>query len=95
MNKSMLYGMLALFMLFMITANPSGTGENGRDFVGWISSGWDDAREFVDSFVGDADSDTNDLGEVPIPTLPPDPVPDPTTPPVPEADDSGDAEASG
>lgn len=96
MNKSMLYGMLALFMLFMITANPSGTGENGRDFVGWISSGWDDAREFVDSFVGDAESDTNDLGEVPIPTVAPDtdPIPDPTTP-GPESDDPADAEASG
>lgn len=72
MNRPMVYGTLMLFLLFMITANPSGTGENGRDFVGWLSSGWDDAREFVDSFVGDGQSDDGDeLDEVPIPTLPP------------------------
>lgn len=79
MNKPMVYGMLMLFLLFMITANPSGTGENGRDFVGWLSSGWDDAREFVDSLVGDGNAE-NDLGEVPIPTLPPVEEPPPPTP---------------
>ena len=71
MTKKMMYGMLMLFMLFLITANPSGTGENGRDFVTWISTGWDDAREFVSSFVGDGTSDRNELGEVQIPTVGP------------------------
>ncbi len=72
MKRSMIYGMLVLFLLFMITANPSGTGENGREFVGWISSGWDDARAFVDSFVEDPDEpEVNELGEVVIPTVPP------------------------
>jgi hypothetical protein len=97
----MLYGMLLLFMLFMITANPSDTGENGRDFVGWISSGWDDAREFVDSFVGDAESDTNEFGEIPIPTVDPDlepesPGPESESEDPPDegqGDDGGDAEA--
>ena len=67
----MLYGMLVLFLLFMITANPGQAGEDGRSFIGWLSTGWDDTREFVDSLVGDEDSDRNELGEVPIPTLGP------------------------
>ena len=71
MTKKMMYGMLMLFMLFLITANPSGTGENGRDFLSWISTGWDDAREFVSSFVGDGTCDRNELGEVQIPTVGP------------------------
>ncbi len=71
MRKTMMYGMLMLFMLFLITANPSGTGENGREFLGWLSTGWDDAREFVSSLVGDETADRNELGEVPIPTVGP------------------------
>ncbi|MEM7285249.1 MAG: hypothetical protein AAF480_02775 [Actinomycetota bacterium] len=79
MQRQVLYGMLALFMLFLITADPGGTGEEGRNFVGWISTGWDDTREFVGSLLDD-DSDEperNELGEVPIPTLgPEEPPPD-------------------
>lgn len=78
-----MYGLLVLFLLFLITANPSGTGENGRDFVGWLSSGWDDAREFVGSLAGDEESDppeTNELGEVIIPTVAP--AAEPTAPPT-------------
>ena len=71
MRKTMMYGTMMLFMLFLITANPSGTGENGREFISWMSSGWDDAREFVSSLVGDGTSDRNELGEVPIPTVAP------------------------
>jgi hypothetical protein len=71
MTKKMMYGTIMLFMLFLITANPSGTGENGREFIAWMSSGWDDAREFVSSLVGDGTSDRNELGEVPIPTVGP------------------------
>jgi hypothetical protein len=67
----MTYGLMALFLVFMITANPSGTGENGREFFGWLSSGWDDTREFVSSFVGDGQADTNEFGEVEIPTVAP------------------------
>ncbi len=76
MKRQMLYGMLALFMLFLITADPGGTGEEGRNFVSWISTGWDDTREFVGSLLDeDGDPDRNDLGEVPIPTLGPDESP--------------------
>ncbi|MFN3216006.1 MAG: hypothetical protein ACE367_05890 [Acidimicrobiales bacterium] len=69
MTKKMMYGAIMLFMLFLITANPSGTGENGREFISWMSSGWDDAREFVSSLVGDETVERNELGEVPIPTV--------------------------
>jgi hypothetical protein len=55
MRRSLTYGMLVLFMLFLITANPSGTGENGRAFVSWLSQGWDDTREFVSTLVGESD----------------------------------------
>ena len=96
MKRSMTYGMLVLFLLFMITANPSDTGENGRSFVGWLSSGWDDGREFMGSFIGDeeADVDTNEFGEIPIATVAPaEPVipdePEPTVEIV--GDDSGDS----
>ena len=76
MKRQVLYGMLALFMLFLITADPGGTGEEGRNFVSWISTGWDDTREFVGSLLDDdGESDTNDLGEVPIPTLGPEDPP--------------------
>lgn len=76
MKRQMLYGMLALFMLFLITADPGGTGEEGRNFVSWISTGWDDTREFVGSLLDeDGDPDRNDLGEVPIPTLGPEDPP--------------------
>lgn len=71
MRKSMTYGLLVLFLLFTITANPSGTGERGREFIGWLSSGWDDGREFLGSLLGDEQADTNEFGEVPIPTTPP------------------------
>ena len=83
MKRSMIYGMLVLFLLFMITANPSGTGENGRSFIDWLASGWDDSREFMGSLIGDEEADTNDLGEVPIPTVAPVPTPG-------EADTAGD-----
>lgn len=76
MKRQVLYGMLALFMLFLITADPGGTGEEGRNFVSWISTGWDDTREFVGSLLDENDEpDRNDLGEVPIPTLGPDDPP--------------------
>ena len=76
MKRQMLYGMLALFMLFLITADPGGTGEEGRNFVSWISTGWDDTREFVGSLLDeDGEPDRNDLGEVPLPTLGPDEAP--------------------
>jgi hypothetical protein len=55
MRRSLTYGMLVLFTLFLITANPSGTGESGRDFVSWLSQGWDDTREFVSTLVGESD----------------------------------------
>lgn len=71
MKRPMVYGMLMLFLLFMITANPSSTGESGRDFAAWLSTGWDDTREFVGSLIGDETADTNDLGEVPIPSVAP------------------------
>lgn len=90
MNRTMLYGMLVLFLLFMITANPARTGEDGRSFIDWLSSGWDDTREFVDSLVGDAESDRNELGEVPIPTLgPEEPSVDQGTDPAPQQPASG------
>lgn len=69
MRKTMMYGTMMLFMLFLITANPSGTGENGREFISWMSSGWDDARDFVSALVGDETVERNELGEVPIPTV--------------------------
>ena len=75
MKRQVLYGMLALFLLFLITADPGGTGEEGRNFVSWISTGWDDTREFVGSLLDEDDGDTNDLGEVPIPTLGPEDPP--------------------
>jgi len=68
---------MVLFLLFMITANPSGTGENGRDFLSWLGTGWDDAREFVGELIGDEQADTNEFGEVSIPTVPPAPQPQP------------------
>lgn len=75
MKRQVLYGMLALFMLFLITADPGGTGEEGRNFVSWMSTGWDDTREFVGSLLGDDEPDRNELGEVPIPTLGPEAPP--------------------
>jgi len=80
--------MLVLFMLFLITANPSGTGESSREFIGWLGGGWDDAREYVGELIGD---DTNEFGEVQIPTVPPaaNPTPLPTlAPAAPAADPS-------
>jgi len=76
--------MLVLFMLFLITANPSGTGENGREFIGWLAGGWDDAREFVGELIGDETADTNEFGEVEIPTVAPaaSPTPLPTIAPA-------------
>jgi len=71
MRRSITYGMMVLFLLFMITANPSGAGENGRDFVSWLAGGWDDTREFVGELIGDETADTNELGEIPIPTVDP------------------------
>ena len=74
MRRNLTYGLLVLFMVFLITANPSGTGENGRNFFAWLSTGWDDTREFVGSFIGDEsadDPDTNEFGEVVIPTVAP------------------------
>ncbi len=73
MRRSMIYGTLVLFLLFMITASPGETGEDGRDFVSWLSSGWDDTREFMGSLIGDEQADTNELGEVPIPSVAPAP----------------------
>ena len=80
MRRTMTYGMLVLFLLFMITANPSGTGENGRDFISWLGTGWDDAREFVGELIGDEQADTNEFGEVPIATVEPAPEPVPADP---------------
>lgn len=71
MKRPMVYGTLMLFLLFMITANPSSTGESGREFVSWLSTGWDDTREFVGSLIGDETADTNEFGEVPIPSVGP------------------------
>ena len=80
MKRQMLFGALALFMLFLITADPGGTGEEGRNFVSWVSTGWDDAREFVGSLLDEDDStERNELGEIPIPTVGPEaPAPDDT-----------------
>lgn len=55
MRRSMTYGLLVLFMLFLITANPSSTGQSGRDFITWLSSGWDDTRAFVTSLLEEDD----------------------------------------
>jgi hypothetical protein len=55
MRRSLTYGMLVLFTLFLITANSSGAGESCRDFVGWLSQGWDDTREFVSTLVDESD----------------------------------------
>ncbi len=72
MRRNMTYGLLVLFMLFLITANPQGTGTNGREFITWLSSGWDDTRAFVSSLLGEADTPvTDEFGEVVIPTVPP------------------------
>ena len=71
MRRTMTYGMLVLFVLFLITANPSGTGRDGRAFIGWLAGGWDDAREFVGELIGDETADTNEFGEVRIPTVEP------------------------
>lgn len=76
MRRSITYAMMVLFLLFMITANPSGAGENGREFVSWLAGGWDDTREFVGELIGDEVADTNELGEIPIPTVDPALVPD-------------------
>ena len=93
MKRSMTYGMLVLFLLFMITANPGDTGESGRSFVGWLSSGWDDGREFMGSLIGDEEADvrTNEFGEVVIPTV--DPVV-PVVPVEPQQPDDGVGETN-
>lgn len=91
MRRSITYGMLVLFLLFMITANPSGTGENGRNFLAWLGGGWDDAREFVGELIGDETADTNEFGEVPIATVEPaaPSAPEAESLPVPDAVDGG------
>ncbi len=76
MRRSMLYGTLVLFLLFLITASPSETGEDGRSFVSWLASGWDDTREFMGSLIGDEEADTNEFGEIPIPSVAPAPGPE-------------------
>lgn len=84
MRSKLTYGLLVGFLVFLITANPSGTGESGREFLGWMSGGWDDTREFVSSLMGEENGtnsdDTNDLGEVVIPTVAPE---QPANPPAP------------
>ena len=97
MNRPMVYGTLMLFLLFMITANPSGTGENGREFADWLASGFDDAREFMGSFIGDEEADTNDLGEIPIPSVGPEADPDllPQVEDPPPPVDDGDGSVQG
>ena len=69
MRRSMTYGMLVLFLLFMITANPRGTGANGRDFLDWLSGGWDDTREFVSELMAENPGGEDELGDIPIPTV--------------------------
>lgn len=107
MRSKLTYGLLVAFLVFLITANPSGTGESGRDFLAWLSGGWDDTREFVSSLIGEEDGDgaeTNDLGEVVIPTVAPESQPTvaptaptatdpPPEPAVPAADAAGDPAA--
>lgn len=91
MRRSMTYGMLVLFVLFMITAQPSETGQNGRNFLGWLAGGWDDTREFVGELLDDS-VETNEFGEVEIPTVAPEPQPEFVPQPVPG---DVDAPASG
>jgi hypothetical protein len=80
MRRNLTYGLLVLFMLFLITANPSGTGTNGREFITWLSQGWDDTRAFVTSLVEEAEDgevDGADTAPTPVPIATPTPLPTP------------------
>ena len=72
-------------------------GENGREFADWLASGFDDAREFMGSFIGDEEADTNDLGEIPIPSVGPEADPDllPQVEDPPPPVDDGDGSVQG
>lgn len=93
MRRNLIYGLLVLFILFLITANPSGTGTNGREFFSWLSQGWDDTRAFVTSLVGDSENGTttddepDTASEAPtaVPVATPTPLPTPIPTPLPTA----------
>lgn len=53
MSRQILFYLLVLFVIFMIMRDASGAGELGNSFFEWVSTGFDKAREFFNSLLGD------------------------------------------